>query len=877
MFRMNKEQYLFIACLLVSIISSFVIFLQLYNEARDPALIGNKGYVSDEIWYVNSARNILRDFFGLNSTYVDKEGYVYYTILFSNDSSRFAQFNNILNYVQERNGSIDHVYSAFPAISIKLPLNEKFDLKLKGVVSIARGYPYPDVNAIMSYYNLEHPPLGKFIIDISMLIIGDYPLAWRLPSILLTASLPIIIFFIVRRFSNNLFAALSSLFILFDTLLFNEGFLALLDVYLAFFIALSLLFAVYERYLLSSIFIGLSASVKLSGIFLVFVILIYLSFYTNYDRKRIVFLSYIIPFFTWFFVNIPLILKLGIRNWFQSVLSALSWHTTPRPGGPPTSLPWEWLYNKNPFYFHFNPTYSASVTVPIYIITFVFLIITPYLVAKKSPKFSLPSLWLLAVFLGYSILPILGNTTLYSFYAFALIPMIYSIFPVNLLELSIPSLKQNLSDMIRYYSSFFSKKFSSDWFSLRFFYVLAMFVSFLLHLPISANPFGFSLYSDIVYSFYPRSGIGTNYLGIPYIDYTYEYPVLDGVLTYIAAMIAWLLHPAFGSYVNPQGQLTFYIIISLFIFIAGYFLIKDMYELSKKTNADFSRILLFPVLPSLLVYGIYNWDLITIALAVRAIKYFIDNRFILSSIMLSLAVVAKLYPLLLLLVFAREFIVNINNRSLIRFFSYISLTLALIILYNLPFMIINYKLWYDGLISYHINWYIEGSWLVLLYLNPFKHNAQVLSLYLVVFFYLLTIFFTQKKNYINKEYRIIESSYLIMALSIFSSYIHTPQQQLLFLPLLLLLRSISLIFIYIMDFLNALVILTWFKYKEIGLLLFGYYPPDELGGVLSYYSFPTMCAIIRDFTILGVSIYILLKNSSGGIRTHVLGSRAPKD
>lgn len=877
MFGMNKERVLFIACLLVSIISSFVIFLQLYNEATDPTLIGNQGYVSDEIWYVNSARNIFRDFFGLNPTYVDKDGYVYYTILFTNDSSRFAQFDKILNFVQERKGSIDHVYLAIPAISIKLPANEKFDLELNGVTAIAKGYPYPDVNAIMSYYNLEHPPLGKFIIGISILLVGDYPLAWRLPSIITSASLPIIIFFIVRRFSNNLFAALSSLFILFDALLFNEGFLALLDVYLAFFISLSLLFALYKKYLLSSIFIGLAASIKISGAFLVFAILIYLSFYTNYDRKRIILLSYIIPFFTWFLVNVPIILKLGIKNWFQSVLGALSWHTTSRPVGPPTSLPWEWLYNKNPFYFHFNPTYSASVTVPIYIMTFIFLIFTPYLIAKKSHEFSLPSLWLLAMFLGYSILPILGNNTLYSFYAFALIPMVYSIFPVNLLEMLIPSFKQNALDMIKYYSGFLSKKFSSDWFSLRFFYALTMFVGFLLHLPFSANPFGFSLYSDIVYSIYPRSGIGTNYLGIPYIDYLYEYPVLDGILTYIAAAIAWSLHPAYGPYINPQGQLTFYIIISIFNFVAGYFLIKDMYELSKKTYADFSRILLFPALPTLLVYGIYNWDLITIALALRSIKYFVDNRFILSSIMLSLAIIAKLYPLLLLFVLAREFIVNINKQSLLKFFSYISLTITLVILYNLPFMIVNYKVWYDSLINYHINWYIEGSWLVLLYGNPFNHNAQILSLSLVTFFYLLTIFFTQIKNYVNREYRIIESSYLIMALSIFSSYIHTPQQQLLFLPLLLLLRSISLIVIYIMDFLNALVILTWFKYKEIGLLLFGYYPPDELGGSLSYYAFPTMCAIIRDFIMLGISIYILLKSSSGGIRTHVLGSRAPKD
>ena len=43
------------------------------------------------------------------------------------------------------------------------------------------------------YYNLEHPPLAKFVIALSMLACGDEPLCWRIPSIAMGALTPLVL------------------------------------------------------------------------------------------------------------------------------------------------------------------------------------------------------------------------------------------------------------------------------------------------------------------------------------------------------------------------------------------------------------------------------------------------------------------------------------------------------------------------------------------------------------------------------------------------------------------------------------------------------------------------------------------------------------
>jgi predicted membrane-bound dolichyl-phosphate-mannose-protein mannosyltransferase len=436
---LKNEAYLF--GLMIAIISSAFLFISLYNKASDPNLAafwkGGNGYVSDEVWYVNSARNLLRDFYGIKTQFIDPKGYAYYTVVFTDFKSRDNQINIIQSKISEVNGKINKTYTNFPAICFMVPYNSNFEIPLENVTMFFSGFPYADVQSILNYYNFEHPPLGKLIIGASMIINRDEPIAWRIPSIIFSSLIPLIVFFIVTRLTDPIAGAVASIVPHLDTLMNNMGFIAFLDVYLAFFIALSLLFAVYNKYFISAIMIGIAAAIKLPAVFLIPALYVFLRI-KGIDVFKSFYVSFIIPTITWFLINGFIIFKLGFLRWLNEIIGALKWHTTPRPPGPPTSTPWGWFINENPFYFHFNPTYSASVNIILYLAAIVFLIFTAYLTIYRSKDFAAPSLWFLGIFLGFILIYILGNRTLYSFYTFSFIPMVYVIFVANIYSMFFP-------------------------------------------------------------------------------------------------------------------------------------------------------------------------------------------------------------------------------------------------------------------------------------------------------------------------------------------------------------------------------------------------------------------------------------------------------
>jgi len=390
------------------------------------------------------------------------------------------------------------------------------------------------------------------------------------------------------------------------------------------------------------------------------------------------------------------------------------------------------------------------------------------------------------------------------------------------------------------------------------FYTSIMFLSFFVHLPLQTGLASFSLYSDIVAKFF-TSGIGKDFLGIPYYSYFFEYPVIVGIITYISSALAWLLYPPFPGQINPTGLFVYYLIQSLVIYVAGYIMVIDLYYFIKKLKIESYYILILLALPSFVVYGIYNWDIIAIAFALRALRFYVEKRLLASAFCLSIATATKVFPAILTLSIVREILYEKN--SILKAIAYVLVTVSLVFLYYSPFIYFNPQVLYQQF-QYHSTWYIEGSWLVIFYENPWKHNAQILTVLLVSLFTFLTISYTTIKNYKTKEERLIETSFLLISSLIFSNYVHTPQMQLMILPLLMLQRIDKFLLLFIFDFLNSLVILTWFNFKEWGMLLFKYYPPDELGGPLNRLAFPTICAIFRDFILLYFILYVMLRKSS---------------
>ncbi|MEM2793165.1 MAG: hypothetical protein QW511_00765, partial [Candidatus Methanomethylicia archaeon] len=106
-----------IACLITALTLTLIFSYTCFKIALD--VKGTLSYVSDETWYVNSARNILREIFNIQPSYIDDDEYIHYTIFFKSFSDRAYSKDRIDNTLQEVGGVITYEYSKIPALAVK--------------------------------------------------------------------------------------------------------------------------------------------------------------------------------------------------------------------------------------------------------------------------------------------------------------------------------------------------------------------------------------------------------------------------------------------------------------------------------------------------------------------------------------------------------------------------------------------------------------------------------------------------------------------------------------------------------------------------------------------------------------------------------------
>ena len=98
----------------------------------------------------------------------------------------------------------------------------------------------------MSVYEWTHPPLGKLIIALGILIFGMKPFGWRIMGALFgVAMVPLMYVFAKRIFKRTDFAFITAGLWAFDCMHFTQTRIATIDVYGVFFILL-MFFFMYE-------------------------------------------------------------------------------------------------------------------------------------------------------------------------------------------------------------------------------------------------------------------------------------------------------------------------------------------------------------------------------------------------------------------------------------------------------------------------------------------------------------------------------------------------------------------------------------------------------------------------------------------------------
>ena len=165
-------------------------------------------------------------------------------------------------------------------------------------------------------------------------------------------------------------------------------------------------------------------------------------------------------------------------------------------------------------------------------------------------------------------------------------------------------------------------------------------------------------------------------LGDTKVQHPVEYPALTGLIMWL---LSFLVSPS-DTAIYDYYRITAGIQIVLFA-ICAYLI----YKLAGKKYAYY-----FALAPAVLYSLNRNWDIWAIAAMLFAILFFERKKYILSAILLSVAIATKFFPIVLMLPIM---IIFLRNRQISTLIKYGSTTLITWMLINLPFVLVDLEGW----------------------------------------------------------------------------------------------------------------------------------------------------------------------------------------
>ncbi|MEM2238010.1 MAG: glycosyltransferase 87 family protein [Candidatus Caldarchaeum sp.] len=301
--------------------------------------------------------------------------------------------------------------------------------------------------------------------------------------------------------------------------------------------------------------------------------------------------------------------------------------------------------------------------------------------------------------------------------------------------------------------------------------VLSWFLSFYIHHPsVEGN-----VYSDVA-SFWWREEHLQNGK-IPCLQYFFEYPPGACFIVYAARLMG-------GQ--SLEGYYVAFSMLSLPAYLALAWALNRL--------AGFPTSLFFIMMPSLIVYGIYNFDHFFTALAASSLVFFMEGRRRVSYLLLGAAFSVKLFTLLLLPVYILD---NARRRrdvyGAVVFFSAGALPAVAPVLLSDPS-------WVSKFVEYHLGWGLENSWTVWLSSDPFSQSAKIVG-YLTAFILLVRSYFSQASLAVK--------GFMVFSGWLLGSPTFTPQMAVWLIPFT---AAVSKLWFWIPLFeaSNTAIIFTWF-------------------------------------------------------------------
>ena len=306
--------------------------------------------------------------------------------------------------------------------------------------------------------NSEHPPLGKILMAVSMLVFGDTGFGWRLPSLVAGMTSLVALFLIVRAAGETRWLGVLAVGIFaFDNLSLVHGRIGTLDMMVVAFMLLGAWNALRGRWLLAGAVTGIGFLVKLTALYglLALLILLALGLLDVWRKTHRITWSDLRPAFA-AIVAFTVVAIIGL--WLLD--SRFSTYTSPidhfrhmleyganlkssagKPGTCPgiDSAPWQWLVNDCEInYFRVNVNVLSGQEIvasratidfrgamnPILIgalpLAFLF---TTWFAWKRADRLAVWSLvWAGANFLPYVLLALVVHRVTYIYYFLPVVP-----------------------------------------------------------------------------------------------------------------------------------------------------------------------------------------------------------------------------------------------------------------------------------------------------------------------------------------------------------------------------------------------------------------------------------------------------------------------
>ncbi len=300
---------------------------------------------------------------------------------------------------------------------------------------------------------------------------------------------------------------------------------------------------------------------------------------------------------------------------------------------------------------------------------------------------------------------------------------------------------------------------------------------------------------------------------IPYIDYKFEYPPIIGALWIASTYLAYLL----ASLNSIEGLFIHYIFNSLALGIAAFVLLRYfiLFILRFKNNSQ--RYLLpiaYIVMPSFIVYSIYNWDLIPAAMTMAGLwKLFYERKYFLGGLLIGLAASAKVFPIVIAAIVLYELYSEKKYVNLKKYLYgvIVGLTPYLMLVLASP-------TGFNEFIKHHASWYCENCiYMYITYDIWSPYNRALAFTFIIISLSIIALAYTREHG----EYYLVGKMGLALVSTIVLNYVFSPQMILLITPFILLYlqKNKEFILYSIADLSNALIMILWFREMELRRIL----------------------------------------------------------